>query len=231
MKMNVLMILMLIVSCARSPQKRELEDKDQSRTIKKDYIVRDASSSLRPGWIVSATDWAHLRAKKDKTIDTATFRYFSFETEPRTSREMACNLAKANVRADVASEITTFIQKTLAETTEGQTSIDPENPETLPLRSFVQNELIEKVQAVLTGASIEKTYWELRQYQQALGAARDYRAFTCAVLVRMSHEIIQRSLDQVRREMMNRASNEDLKQNIEKALEKADEDFKNLRGV
>jgi hypothetical protein len=68
--------------------------------------------------------------------------------------------AKANVRADIASEITTFIQKSLAASEEGAPAIDPDNPKTAPMREFVSNTLAERVQAMINGAAVTKTYGE-----------------------------------------------------------------------
>lgn len=226
-----MMVLSLMFACSSSKVEKSVEDVDNSETIKKDYVIRDASSNLRPGWTVDAAEWAKVRSEADKTIDLNTYRYFSFETEPKNSREMACNLAKANARADIAGEITAFIQKTLGETTEGQAAIDPNNPITAPLRSYVENNLVEKIQAIITGAAVEKTYWEFRQFEKALGAKRDYKAFTCAVLVKVKNEFIEQAIDQVKIDMMNRASSTELKAKVEKVMDKADEDFEKLRGI
>ena len=68
--------------------------------IKKEYEVRDASSNFRPGWIEDAEVWAK---QNEKDLDKN--RFFSFETEPKVVRSVACDIAKANARADIASEI------------------------------------------------------------------------------------------------------------------------------
>src|SRR6476660_4944027 len=83
---------------------------------------------------------------EQENMDVKKYRYFSFETEPKVNREIACNLAKANVRSDIAGEITTFIQKSLGASQEGQAAIDANNPKTAPMREFVENTLAEKVQ-------------------------------------------------------------------------------------
>src|ERR1043165_4938329 len=115
--MSILLVLSLGVACS---SKKKVKDVDNSETIARDYEVRDASSTSRPGWIEDAMVWT-----EQENMDTSKYRYFSFETEPKVNREIACNLAKANVRADIASEITTFIQKSLAASEEGAPAIDP----------------------------------------------------------------------------------------------------------
>jgi len=213
---------MLLFGCSSAP-KRVVKDVDNSKTIKRDYEVKDASSHLRPGWIEDAEIWA-----KQEGWDVKKYRYFSFETEPSTSRQMACNLAKANARADIASEITTFIKKSLTSSEQGQIVIDPNNPESESVRSYVQNELSERVQALIHGSSIVKTYWERRSYLVKLGAKKNYIGQTCAVLVRMEVDQLQQAIKKAAQGIENSA-NPNLKDNVQKALENLDEEFLKAR--
>ncbi len=145
------------------------------------------------------------------------------------NREIACNLAKANARADVAAEITTFIQKTLAASTEGQAAIDPANPRTQPMRDFVSNTLAERVQSLVHGAAVTKTYWEKRLFMKNLGAKKDYTGFTCAVLVRMDSKVLKEAVLKASEEVVNKADDPAVKENVKKALDKIDEDFLKAR--
>lgn len=206
-----------------SSTKREVKDIDNSETIKKDYEVRDASSQFRPGWLEDAEIWA-----KREGWDVKKYRYFTFETEPNASRQLACNLAKANARADIASEITTFIKKSLASSEQGQVAIDPNNPSTEPIRSYVQNDLAERVQGLIHGSSIVKTYWEKRNYLQKLGAKKNYIGYTCAALVRMDNELLKDAIEKATRGIEKTATPE-LKENVKKALENLDEEFVKAR--
>jgi hypothetical protein len=165
--LSVLLILSLGASCS---SKKKVKDVDNSETISKDFEIKDASSTIRPGWIEDAEVWS-----EQENMDVKKYRYFSFETEPKVSREIACNLARANVRSDIAAEITTFVQKSLAESTEGSASIDPNNPKTQRLRDYVSNTLSERVQSLINGAAVIKTYWEKRNYKQNLGAKKIIR--------------------------------------------------------
>jgi len=65
-------------------------------------------------------------------------------------------MAKANMKAEIAGEIRTFIQKSLASTQEGNASIDMNNPKLQPMKEYVDNTLVEKVQSMINGASIAK---------------------------------------------------------------------------
>lgn len=218
--MSLILITMISVGCA---SKRKVVEVDNTKTIVKDFDVRDASSNLRPAWIEDVEAWAEQEKKEDK------YRWFAFETEPKVNREIACNLAKANARADVAAEITTFIQKTLAESTEGQAAIDPNSPRTQALRNYVSNNLSERVQSLIHGAAVTKTYWEKRQFQKSKGAAKDYVGYTCAVQVRMDKQVLADAITKASEEIVNKTEDVEMKEKVQKALDKVDEDFLKAR--
>lgn len=217
---SALLVLTLGVACS---SKKTVKDVDNSETIARDYEVRDASSTIRPGWIEDAEVWT-----AQENMDVKKYRYFSFETEPKVNREIACNLAKANIRADIAGEITTFIQKSLAASTEGSPAIDPNNPKTQPMREYVSNTLAERVQSLIHGAAVIKTYWEKRNYLQKMGAKKDYVGFTCATLVRMEAARLKAAVEKASEDLVEKADPE-LKDNVKKALENLDEDFVKAR--
>jgi hypothetical protein len=214
-------ILIFSVACS---SKRKVEDVDNSATISRDFEVRDASSTVRPGWVEDAEVWT-----EQEKMDNGKYRYFSFETEPKVNREIACNLAKANVRSEIAAEITTFIQKSLAASEEGQAAIDANNPKTQPLREFVSNTLAEKVQSLVHGSAVIKTYWEKRQYLQKMGAKKDYIGFTCATLVQMERSRLKAAIEKASEEVVRKADDPEVKENVKKALETIDEDFVKAR--
>lgn len=217
----LLIVLSLSIACS---SKRKVQEVDNSATIARDYEVRDASSAVRPGWIEDAELWV-----EQEKMDTTKYRYFAFETEPKVNREIACNLAAANVRSNIAGEITTFIQKSLGQSTEGQAAIDPNNPKTQPMREYVQNTLAEKVQSLLHGAGVIKTYWEKRNYLQKIGAKKDYIGFTCATLVRMESARLKTAIDKASEDIVKSTDDPEAKENVKKALEKIDEDFVKAR--
>ncbi len=219
--LSVMLVLTLGVACS---SKKKVKDVDNSATIARDYEVRDASSNIRPGWIEDATAWV-----EQENMDNTKYRYFSFETEPKVSREIACNLAKANLRADIAGEITTFIQKSLAESQEGAAGIDANNPKTQPMREFVSNTLAERVQAMINGAAVINTYWEKRYYLQKLGAKKDHVGFTCATLVKMEINRLKAAIEKASEDIVNKTDDPETKENVKKALDQIDEDFVKAR--
>ncbi len=216
----VLVALSLLGACS---SKRKVKEVDNTETIKRDYEVRDASSNFRPAWIEDVDAWADQEEKDER------WRWFAFETEPKVNREIACNLAKANARADVAAEITTFVQKTLAASEEGSPAIDPNNPKTQPMRDFVSNTLAERVQSLIHGAAVVRTYWEKRDFKKAMGAKKDHVGFTCAVLVRMDAKALKAAVEKAGEEVVKKADDPETKANVKKALETIGEDFVKAR--
>lgn len=219
--LSIVLVLSLGVACS---SKKKVKDIDNSETIARDFEVRDASSTTRPGWIEDASVWV-----EQEKMDVSKYRYFAFETEPKVNREIACNLAKANVRVDIASEITTFIQKSLAASEEGAPAIDPNNPKTAPMREFVSNTLAERVQSLIHGAAVIKTYWEKRNYLVKMGAKKDHIGFTCATLVRMESSRLKAAIDKASEDIQAKADDPETKENVKKALENINEDFVKAR--
>ncbi|OUR96510.1 hypothetical protein A9Q84_09175 [Halobacteriovorax marinus] len=214
-----LLTLSLLASCGSAEKERKVEERENIQ-IKREYVVKDASSNYRPGWIEDPEVWA-----RDKGKNVNTYRYFSYETEAKVSRNIACNIAKANVKSDIGGEIATFIDKQLATSTEGNASIDENNPQFKPLRQFVENTLSEKIQALIHGAAIVKTYWEKRDYKAELGAKRDFKAYTCAVFIRVDSKRLARAVDAAANFVANKADDAETKSNVKKALDNASVNF------
>lgn len=222
MKKLILLLALfgVAISCGSSKkEERELEEREHEE-IQRDYIVVDASSNYRPGWVEDAELWAN----ETEGHDTKTNRYFSFETDPKTSRTAACKLAKSQVNLNIAGEISTFIDRTLATTMEGDSSIDPNNPQVKDLQQYMDESLVEKVVSEINGAATIKLYWEKRQYKENLGAKKDYQAFVCSVLVRMNAKNLAEAVAKASSLVENRAG-PDLKARVKEALKNADEKF------
>ena len=218
-KIWALFLTILVVGCSTS----EKVEEEVHENLKRNYEVRDASSKVRPGWIQKPMVWA-----KQKELDVKKYRFFSFETSPNADKDIACNLAKANVRVDIAGEISAFINKKLTSKEEGDTFIDENDPQKKEILHFVSNVLVEKIKSHVNGAAVVETYWEKRQYMESLGAKRDFVAYTCASLVRMEEDLIRRAVEDARTMVIKEAKKtgdaKDAKE-VEKILEKAPEEF------
>ncbi|MCO4793856.1 MAG: LPP20 family lipoprotein [Bacteriovoracaceae bacterium] len=219
-KLSSLIILSAILATGCSSTKKEaMPEEREHENIKRDYEVRDASSNSRPGWVEDAEVWANGHGK-----DIKKFRFFSFETEPKVSRSISCNIAKANARADIAGEIATFIDKSLATTTEGNANIDENNPHIESLKQYVENTLAEKVQALIHGAAVVKTYWEKRKYLKKKGAKKDFTGWTCAVFLRMPNGRLQSAIEEAANFVVKKADPE-IKAKVKKAMNDASNNF------
>ena len=210
-------VVLVTASCASS---KKAKDVDNTKTIKKDYEVRDATSNIRPGWTIDAVEWA-----EQNKMDIVAYRYFSYETSPKIDREIACQQAEAEARGSIAAEISTFIDKSLGSSVEGKPTIDPSTDSGKAMKEFVERTLTEKVMALIHGAEVKFRYWEKRQYLEDLGAPRDYIGFTCAVFVKMEAAGLKKAIDRASELVQENAADPETKENVKKALEKADENF------
>lgn len=215
------LFLLTLAACSSTKKAVERPVEDVKHTeIKKEYEVRDASSNFRPGWIEDAEVWAKQNEK-----DTDKNRFFSYESEAKVARSAACDIAKANTRVDIASEITTYIEKTLGTTQEGNASIDLNSPKLASLKEYMENTLAEKVQSMVHGAQVVKTYWEQREFKKSLGAKEDFKAYTCAVLIRMDADRLKKSVEEAASFVVKKVEDPEAKENVKKALKNVSENF------
>ena len=202
-----------LVSCSSSLPTQEKIEVVEHKDIETDYVIREVSQTVRPGWVQNAQTWAEENKK-----DVERFRFYSYQTGIKVDQETACQLAQVQAKADLAGEISSFIIKTMAVSTEGQTNLSETSSASNALQEYVENNLAEKVQGFLNGARIEGTYWEKRRYLQARGASRDYTAFTCAVLIRIENQYIKDAIDNAVNAITKKASTPELKVKVENAL-------------
>ncbi len=191
----------------------------QPLTIEKDYLLRDASDINRPIWISETEEWTKQQQDKE------TYVYFSFETSLKNDREVACDLAQASARAEIAHEIATYIEKSLGSSKEGSTSINPNSPETKALMDYVEVTMTEKSKAMTNGVRLVRTYWEQRNYLEKKGAKKDYIAFTCAALIKIEKDRLKQSIEEASQKIVQRAADPEVKENVKKALKEVSEKF------
>ena len=220
-KLLIFALALVVVGCGS--KERKLEDEEHEE-IKRDYIVRDASSKYRPGWIEDAELFA-----RQKDFDVNKYRFFSYETTATVDRSIACDVAGAKVKAQIAGEVTTFIEKSLVQYKEGATEIDLNNPQAQSMKEFVETSLAEKTMAMIHGAQINKKYWEKRRYLEKLGAAKDFTAFTCAIFVKMDSDRLQKLIKKAAELVVDNTVDPDLKAKAQKALQDVDNNFVKAR--
>lgn len=191
-----LLILLLAASCS-------------SRKLQKEYTVVDSNLDQIPEWIVDYQDWLDDQdVKKNK--------FYKYETDPKNDREMACKIAKAQASSHVAGEVQTSIKDSLTQAIEGDAS-DMDSK----MEEYVSNTLSMDIQSKLTGLEIEKTYWEKRAYKKELGASKDFKAWSCTVLLKISKENIAKAVENSKTKIVKLAKTNKAKEKIKALIEKA----------
>lgn len=186
---------------------------DNKKTIEKDYVVTDASGRYRPTWIEDVNYWA-----KEEKKDMATYKYFSYEGAPKMDRELACDVAKASLSADIASSIQTKVEKSLDSFEEsGKTALSQGGF----VRSYVDRKLKSQIAQKLVGVTVENTYWEKRSFSVKRGAAQDGIGFTCAVLGRIQQKNLELAVDKAFNELYASREGAQDKKAIQEAVKEA----------
>ena len=221
LSISILISLFFLASCGSGSKKKDDRELEERKiTIKRDYDVIDATSNFVPGWIEDAELWA-----KNYNKDIEKFRFFSFEIDPQVGKVIACKLAKAHARTDVASEVATFIDQTLSNSIEGDSSIDQNAPKISEVKKYVSNDLKEKIQALIHGAIIAKTHWQKRKYLKSKGAKKDFIGHTCAVLVRMERELLGNLIKKAIEATVDSTTDPKTKEVVKKSLDSAAEKY------
>ena len=169
-------------------------------------------------WINNPTEWA----KDNDSAEFKDFRYFVYDTEPKVSRGIACQLANAKAASAVAGEITQFVKDSFGQSVQG----DPTSNDTA-LEEYVENTLVQEIQSFVVGAQVFKTYWEKRSYKVEMGAPENKTAYTCAVLIKMSKKNIAKALERAQN-LLEKNAKKETKENVRGALKDAAEKFNSL---
>ena len=205
MKFSIIALLLLAVSCS-------------SRSFKRDYKVVDASHKEIPEWINEPMEFA----EDEDDDDFESHRYYVYSTEPKNSKTIACEIAKACATSEIASEITQFIQQSLASTIQGDpTEMDQK------LSEYVEDNLAKETQSFVIGSKTFKKYWEKRRFEKDLGAKKDYDGYVCSVLVKISKENLELAFNRANQKLVEKADTTKAKAKVAKVIEDAREAFNN----
>ncbi|MBD64204.1 MAG: hypothetical protein CME62_03300 [Halobacteriovoraceae bacterium] len=198
---SILLALVFIVSCA-------------SRKLKKDYEVVDASHQEVPEWVNDLEEWID-----DEEEDAEKNRYYLYETEAKNSRSTACEIAKARSAANVASEISTYIKQSFAQSKHGDPTKTNEK-----LAEYVQDDLAKEVQAFIVGARPYKVYWEKRKFMKDKGADKDWNGFICASLIKISKTQLKSAFARTEESLAKKVDDK-ARENVQKILKEAAEAY------
>lgn len=170
-------------------------------TIKKDYVITDASQSSKPNW-----------AKTEKKKSDKEFNYF-VSRGSNVNQRLCEKAAIARTNSLIAGELTTEINNKYNE-------INNNNNDNLDLVS--KEELQENISLYLAGVKKEEAYWEKREYKKELGASENKREYQCYVLMKMNKKTYNDALSLSVEKMLNKISQEEKQQLKEKLIENTD---------
>jgi hypothetical protein len=188
------------------------------RKFEKDYKVVDASSKEIPEWIEEPNEWA----EDEDEDDYESYSYYVYETEPKNSRTLSCDVAKARASEKIASEISSFIQSEFAQTMESDQSDDMSE-----ISEYIQSNLAKDVKSTIVGAKIQKTYWEKRKYLKELGAKKDQTRYVCAALIKVSDANLKKSFERAHKILNKKAKGEKAKKQMDAFMKKVQSDYTN----
>jgi hypothetical protein len=205
-----LLTLFSLVGCAS--KKDTVENTNEVRTFKKDYVVINASSERLPMWIDKPSLGDKIKAVKKN-------RYFVNEST-HVNKRLCLRSAEARATARVAQEIAQFMKNSYAEATQGSADED--------VTEYMQEQLATESQAFVIGASVLKTYWEKRGYKESLGAQKDMSKYSCFALVKMSKERIEEAVKKSRKKLIDGIKDPEVKVKTNKALDHVAKKFSDL---
>ena len=198
----------LFAACGGAPVR---EVKVEPPTFK----VLDAAPGGREAWL----DNPNYYAKKEG-LDTDNFYYYVGDAQSADKR-MACEKANADALDDVAKQVSTFVDSTLARAsadstgndTNGTSAISASQTETSALSSQLSK-------ALVTGVEKNKQYWEQRDYSQVSGAKS---IFYCWVLAKVSKKKVEDLV--TRAETIRFSKDPDLKSKVEGKVNDIQKEF------
>jgi hypothetical protein len=147
------------------------------------FKVTDAAPGGREAWLDNPNWWADKDGQNVKD-----FYYFTGDAQSADKR-MSCEKAHADAVDDIAKQVSTFVDSTIARAStdstgndsNGMTSSSASQTETSKLSSQL-------TKALVTGVEKKKQYWEQRNYSEVGGAKSIYY---CWVLAKVSKKKVE----------------------------------------
>jgi hypothetical protein len=179
------------------------------------FKVTDAAPGGREAWL----DNPNFYAKKEG-LDTDKFYYYVGDAQSADKR-MACEKANADAVDDIAKQVSSFVDTTIARAsadstgsdTSGVSAVSSSQTETSKLSSQLSKTLV-------SGVEKNKQYWEQRDFSQVGGAKSIY---ICWVLAKVSKKQVD---DLITRAQTIRFKNDpELKSKVEGKMVDIQKDF------
>jgi hypothetical protein len=168
---TALMLSAVLSACGGAPVREVKVEAPQ-------YIVTDAAPGGQEAWL----DNPNFYAQKSG-LDTTDSLYYTGDAQSADKR-MACEKAQGDAMDDVARQVSTFVDTTLARAGTDSTGADSNGLSAVSASQTETSRLSSQLSKTLvTGTEKMKQYWEQRDYSKAGGAKSIYY---CWVLVKVS---------------------------------------------
>ena len=166
----------ILSACSGAPVKEVKVEEPQ-------FKVTDAAPGGREAWLDNPNWWADKEGENVKEF------YFFTGDSKSADKRMSCENAHADAVDDIAKQVSTFVDTTIARAgtdstgndSNGMTASSASQTETSKLSSQL-------TKALVTGVEKKKQYWEQRDYSEKGGAKSIYY---CWVLTKVAKKKVE----------------------------------------
>jgi hypothetical protein len=161
----------VLYACGGAPVKEVTVEAPQ-------FKVTDAAPGGREAWLDNPNFWA-----KKEGLDTEKFYYYVGESQGADKR-MTCEKANADAIDDIAKQVSSFVDTTLARASTDSTGTDSSGVSSVSASQTETSKISSQLsKALVSGVEKNKQYWEQRDFSQSGGAKS---IFYCWVLAKVS---------------------------------------------
>ena len=179
------------------------------------HKVLDAAPGGQEAWLDNPNYWA----EKDGQ-DVKDFYYFTGDAQSADKR-MACEKAHADATDDIAKQVSSFVDTSIARASTDSTGNDSSGMVASSASQTETSKISSQLtKALVTGIEKKKQYWEQRDYSQAGGAKSLYY---CWVLAKVSKKKINDLI--TRAETIRFKEDPKLKEKVENKLVDIQKEF------
>lgn len=207
-QLAVISACLLLNACSGAPVKEVTIEEPK-------FKVTDAAPGGREAWLDNPNFWADKEGENTKD-----FYYFTGDSQSADKR-MSCEKAHADAIDDIAKQVSSFVDTTIARAStdstgndsNGMTSSSASQTETSKLSSQL-------TKALVTGVEKKKQYWEQRDYSEFGGAKS---IFYCWILAKVSKKKVDDLI--TRAETIRFREDPKLKEKVESKMVDIQKDF------
>ncbi len=208
-KLSLALVMMAVLNaCSGAPVRKVEVEPDK-------FKVLDAAPGGREAWLDSPNFYA-----KKEGLDTDSSYYYVGDAQSADKR-MACEKAEANAMDDVAKQVSTFVDTTLARASSESTGTDTNGTSAISASQTQTSQLSSQLsKTMVNGVEKYKQYWEQRDYSSVGGAKS---IFYCWVLDKVEKKQVQNLITRAQTIRFNQ--NPELKSKVDGKMEDINKQF------